>query len=318
MSGEINQHERGLAPVKKKPSTSGYGMFEVVGNYLVEWFAKQQGVEKKDVINALTKQQQDYALQKKKEQQARELQRRIINETKGKIDGIAARQRLDEIQMEAYRRKYEEERERATYRSSDYNHSSNKLPGADVYRIPMGQMQESAETGNIKLFKDIVEDTVTNIATDGVLKGVAPVLGGVAKSLKKEFELARKAFNKIRGSYAARLGLKTGEQVHHAIELQALKRYPGVFSPNELNDFKNMRGIPNELANQKQLHNSKIRDEWDRFYKDLDRNIAEKGLTPGTPTYNNYVRNYLEEARNNIDYIVGQFFTEYRKKIGLR
>ena len=137
---------------------------------------------------------------------------------------------------------------------------------------------------------------------------------------------ARKRFNRLQKGYARQLGVNTHGQVHHAIELQALKRFPGVFTPAELNSFQNMRGIPRELPvgvrstsqvkdwkrGQRQLHNAKIREIWDRHYANLNREIQARGLRPNTPAYNDFVRQYLTAARAEIDYVLGQFFTEYR------
>lgn len=123
---------------------------------------------------------------------------------------------------------------------------------------------------------------------------------------------ARERFNSLRDGYAQRLGVGPGGQVHHGIELQALDRYPGVFTDAELNAFPNMRGIPAETAARRQLHNSKIREVWDRHYRGLDDQIAQRGLTPGTPAYNSYVRQYLTAGRDEMDHVLGQFFSEYR------
>lgn len=56
-----------------------------------------------------------------------------------------------------------------------------------------------------------------------------------------------------------------GIHVHHAIEQQVLERYPGLFTPQEINDVKMLRGIPNKLNSD--LHNSRIRKEWNDFYE---------------------------------------------------
>lgn len=56
--------------------------------------------------------------------------------------------------------------------------------------------------------------------------------------------------------------------VHHAVEQQVLERYPGVVTKSEMNSLENLRGIPNELNSD--LHLSKIRVEWNRFYKPFD------------------------------------------------
>ena len=53
--------------------------------------------------------------------------------------------------------------------------------------------------------------------------------------------------------------------MHHAVEQQALKRYPGVVSESEIHSLENLRGIPNELNSD--LHLSQIRREWNQFYR---------------------------------------------------
>jgi len=123
---------------------------------------------------------------------------------------------------------------------------------------------------------------------------------------------ARARFDALRDGYANQLGVGPGGQVHHAIELQVLDRYPGVFTEGELNALRNMRGIPAELDELRQLHNSKIWELWKREYARLDQEIASRGLTPGTPAYNTLVRTGIEQTRDTIDYVVGPFFSESR------
>jgi hypothetical protein len=123
---------------------------------------------------------------------------------------------------------------------------------------------------------------------------------------------ARKVFNTLRDGYAKKLSVDSGGQVHHAIELQTLDRYPRAYQASELNDYPNMRGIPNELQGKRQLHNSKIREMWDNEYRRLDGEIAKRGLTPDTPEYNQLVRSSLSAARDTIDHVLGQFFSEQR------
>jgi hypothetical protein len=129
---------------------------------------------------------------------------------------------------------------------------------------------------------------------------------------RKRSTIARRIFDRLRDSYARRLQLGPGGQVHHAIELQVLDRYPGVFRAAELNDLSNMRGIGAELEGRRQLHNSKVREFWDRHYQNLDQQIVKRRLNPGTAPYNDFVRRYLGAARDEIDYLLGQFFSEYR------
>jgi hypothetical protein len=123
---------------------------------------------------------------------------------------------------------------------------------------------------------------------------------------------ARDRFNTLQPSYAQRLGVNTGGQVHHAIELQVLDRYPGAFTEAEINGFPNMRGIPGEDSGLRQLHNSKIREIWNTAYRRIDQEIATRKLIPGSTDYNKLVRSYMEDTRDTIDHVLGQFFSEYR------
>ncbi|MEJ2862580.1 eCIS core domain-containing protein [Actinomycetospora flava] len=121
---------------------------------------------------------------------------------------------------------------------------------------------------------------------------------------------ARAEFDRLQPEYARRLGVAPGGQVHHGIELQVLDRYPGAFTAAELNSLTNVRGIRPELENRRQLHNSRIRDLWDRFYTQLDAEIARSRLVPGTSEWVAYVREFLLECRTQIDYFEGIFFAE--------
>ena len=162
-----------------------------------------------------------------------------------------------------------------------------------------------------------------------------------------EYEGARSVFDeKHRDGYAARLGVGPGGQVHHAVELRVLNKYPGAFTAQELNRFANMRGIPRELAGKQldlqldtldaderadihdylkelgevdgkprskaQLHGAAIRLAWNRHYAGLDQLIKEKGYEPGTDKYVATVRRYIRNAREEIDHVYGQFFSENR------
>ncbi|HNU34939.1 MAG TPA: hypothetical protein PKN75_15235 [Bacteroidia bacterium] len=120
------------------------------------------------------------------------------------------------------------------------------------------------------------------------------------------------------------VALGSGGQVHHAIELQVLAKYPGAFSATELNNLNNMRGIPAELnaagqldkvSGRKQLHNSFIRYEWDRLYKMLDAEITAKKLKRGSAEYKALVRSWLKDGALQVDYLVGQFFSENKIKL---
>lgn len=162
-----------------------------------------------------------------------------------------------------------------------------------------------------------VDPEIERMVERGIIEG--PTSTGAARRPRParpestgRAQAARHEFDRVRDGYANRLGVRSGGQVHHAIELQVLDRYPGAFTAGELNSFRNMRGIDTELRSRRQLHNSKIREMWDRHYRTLDDQIAHRGLQPGTRTHRDYVRQYLANARDEIDHVLGQFFTEYR------
>jgi hypothetical protein len=55
--------------------------------------------------------------------------------------------------------------------------------------------------------------------------------------------------------------------VHHAVEQQTLRRYPGTVTPNQMHSLENLRGIPKGEVNSR-VHLSQLRKEWNRFYRD--------------------------------------------------
>jgi uncharacterized Zn-binding protein involved in type VI secretion len=78
--------------------------------------------------------------------------------------------------------------------------------------------------------------------------------------------------------------------VHHAVEQQAMKRYPNLVNKEEMHSLENLRGIPKEKNSD--LHLSYIRKEWNRFYRE----------TP-SPT-----KQQLLDKASQIDDIIGSQF----------
>ncbi len=74
--------------------------------------------------------------------------------------------------------------------------------------------------------------------------------------------------------FGAHPGLRGKVVVHHAIEQNVLKRYPGLFTEAELHSLANLRGIPNAFNNR--VHLSAIRRAWDRFYETHPAGVATK------------------------------------------
>ncbi|WP_336704505.1 RHS repeat-associated core domain-containing protein [Chryseobacterium indologenes] len=60
--------------------------------------------------------------------------------------------------------------------------------------------------------------------------------------------------------------LKGTVVVHHAVEQQALKRYPGLLTESEMHSLENLRGIPKTINSD--VHLSQIRKIWNKFYKE--------------------------------------------------
>jgi hypothetical protein len=58
----------------------------------------------------------------------------------------------------------------------------------------------------------------------------------------------------------------SGYSVHHAVEQQVLKNYPGVVTNAEMHSLENLRGIPRHLNSE--LHLKQIPREWNRFYEE--------------------------------------------------
>ena len=68
--------------------------------------------------------------------------------------------------------------------------------------------------------------------------------------------------------------------VHHAVEQQVLTKYPGVATEAEMHSLENLRGIPRHLNSE--LHLSKIRREWNRFYQENPTTTRRKLLKKAT------------------------------------
>lgn len=83
--------------------------------------------------------------------------------------------------------------------------------------------------------------------------------------------------------------------VHHGVEQQVLTKYPGVLTEAEIHSLENLRGIPKAINSE--LHLSKIRKEWNSFYRQFDS-------TGTVPT-----RQQLLDKATEIDNMFGTRFT---------
>ena len=89
--------------------------------------------------------------------------------------------------------------------------------------------------------------------------------------------------------------LKGKVVVHHAIEQQVMKRYPGLFTKADIHAIENLRGIPKKINSD--LHLSKIRKEWNKFYKRFD----DAGITPTKKQLEDYAKAIDRKFSNQFD-----------------
>ncbi len=87
-----------------------------------------------------------------------------------------------------------------------------------------------------------------------------------AGKVTAETEKAAESTNYAKNFFDAHPDLKGKVVIHHAIEQQVLKRYPGLVNPGDMHALPNLRGIPKEINNE--LHLSSIRKEWNDFYEE--------------------------------------------------
>jgi len=66
--------------------------------------------------------------------------------------------------------------------------------------------------------------------------------------------------------------------VHHAIERRVLKKYPGLFTEQEIHALENLRGISNDV--NRQLHLRELRLVWNQFYREHPSRASYQGAVP--------------------------------------
>ncbi|HYO64885.1 MAG TPA: hypothetical protein VEU33_02280 [Archangium sp.] len=94
---------------------------------------------------------------------------------------------------------------------------------------------------------------------------VAMMAGSDAPGDAVRTETASTPTNYRETFFTAHPGLRGKVLVHHSIEQQVLKKYPGLFTEAEIHSLKNLRGIPKSI--NPDLHLSKLRRAWNDFYR---------------------------------------------------
>jgi hypothetical protein len=100
-----------------------------------------------------------------------------------------------------------------------------------------------------------MNQTLTRLKYAAVPRRFTPPLATFGKAVTSDYKLTFfKAHPELEGKVV----------VHHAVEQQALTRYPGVLSDDKIHSLENLRGIPKDK--NADLHLSQIRREWNEFY----------------------------------------------------
>jgi len=102
---------------------------------------------------------------------------------------------------------------------------------------------------------------LTEVDVDGLMCPVRQNLQN-KKTTRRKYKREKNYRKKF---FKAHPKVKGNVIVHHAVEQQVLKRYPGLFTKKEIHSIKNLRGIPKQLNSG--LHLSEIRKSWNGFYK---------------------------------------------------
>ncbi len=83
--------------------------------------------------------------------------------------------------------------------------------------------------------------------------------------------------------------------IHHAVEQQAMRRYPGLVSASEMHSLENLRGVPKGI--DAVLHQKKIRLEWDDFYTDNPNPTKRQVLLKATEIDNKFGKQFAPPVR---------------------
>ncbi|MER8013458.1 DUF6531 domain-containing protein, partial [Streptomyces griseoluteus] len=121
------------------------------------------------------------------------------------------------------------------------------VPNPHLWADPLGLTPCKAAAQNAK------DNGTTPLGREVPTRHEASVGSTTSHSYKKTF-------------FAEHPELKGKVVVHHAIEQQVLKRYPGLFKADEIHSLENLRGIPKGDINSK-VHLSEIRVSWNEFYR---------------------------------------------------
>lgn len=86
--------------------------------------------------------------------------------------------------------------------------------------------------------------------------------------------------------FDANPGTQGNVVVHHAVEQQVLRRYPGVVTESQMHSLENLRGIPKSINSD--VHLSQIRRSWNEFYRNNPNPTQTQTLDHATTIDNQF------------------------------
>jgi len=163
---------------------------------------------------------------------------------------------------------------------------------ADDFRIPSPALAGGIDTSALSIKSEITSNA------GGVRAGTEKSIYYSSKGARKSSLDSSSSIIHIDGSpkkidykkvfFDEYPDLKGKVVVHHAVEQQVLRKpqTQGLFSEAEIHSIDNLRGIPNEANSD--LHLSKIRKEWNRFYKEYPNPTKDDLLSKKAEIDNKY------------------------------
>ena len=160
------------------------------------------------------------------------------------------------------------------------------VEGADTLK---GQIRNRV-LENIETSKTVREASNYGVYLGKEKEVLAKIEKKVLKGTSKDTKNYRKTF------FDEYPELEGSVVVHHAIEQQVLKKYPNLFTLDEIHALENLRGIPKETNSD--IHLSKIRKDWNRFYRNHPNPTKEEVINYMIKLDKKYGENFNPPIKN--------------------
>ncbi|REC41605.1 DUF6443 domain-containing protein [Chryseobacterium pennipullorum] len=173
------------------------------------------------------------------------------------------------------------------HNGSAYMMSGDMLGISDLLGIVFSKLEPENEEAALGLSALAIILTKGK-ATPGIIKGEIAVEKGAI--------LGNSISNNYKSTFfTANPELKGTVVVHHAVEQQALKRYPGLITESEMHSLENLRGIPKSINSD--VHLSQIRKIWNKFYKENANPTKKQILDQATIIDQKFGRQFTPQVK---------------------